>query len=206
MTYTGYDGTSARLCLATSRDLLAWTKHGPLFPDFRTRNVDKPWSKSGAILTTPLDGRYIMYFGDKDIYFAWSTDLIHWTPGPVTEPVMRPQPGTYTEELLEPGPPPLITENGYVLLIHNSAARDPDGKLIYRAGQALIDPAKPTQELARLTTPFLVPETPEEIAGQVNNVVFVEGLVAYKGEWFLYYGQGDAGVGVLHGRSRSGCG
>ena len=115
---------------------------------------------------------------------------------------MRPQPGTYSEQLLEPGPPPLITENGQILLIHNAAAQDPDGKLIYRAGQALIDPAKPTEELARLTTPFLVPETPEETSGQVNNVVFVEGLVAYKGEWLLYYGQGDAGVGVLHGRSR----
>ena len=207
MTYTGYDGTSARLGLATSRGLLSWTKHGPLFPNFRTRGVDKPWSKSGAILTKPVpDGRYIMYFGDKDIYYAWSRDLIHWTPGSVDDPVMRPQPGTYTEELLEPGPPPLITENGYVLLIHNSAAHDPDGKLIYRAGQALIDPAKPTEELARLTTPFLVPETPEEIAGQVNNVVFVEGLVAYQGKWFMYYGQGDAGVGVLHGQARTACG
>jgi len=208
MTYTGYDGTSARLCLATSRTLLrgSWAKHGPLFPNFVTRGVGKPWSKSGAILTTPLNGRYIMYFGDKDIYYAWSTDLIHWTPGPVDDPLMRPQPGTYSDELLEPGPPPLMTENGYILFIHNSAARDPDGKLIYRAGQALIDPAQPTEELARLTTPFLVPETPEEIAGQVNNVVFVEGLVAYKGEWLLYYGQGDAGVGVLHGHSRSACG
>ena len=178
MTYTGYDGTSARLCLATSRNLLRWTKHGPLFPDFVTRPLDKPWSKSGAILTKRLKGKYYMYFGDKDIYWATSTDLIHWTPGPVDEPVMRPQVGTYTEELLEPGPPPLITENGQILLIHNAAAKDPDGKLIYRAGQALIDPAKPTQELARLTTPFLVPETPEETEGQVNNVVFVEGLVA----------------------------
>ena len=87
-----------------------------------------------------------------------------------------------------------------------AAAHDPDGKLIYRAGQALIDPAHPTRELARLTTPFLVPETPEEVAGQVNNVVFVEGLVAYKGEWLMYYGQGDAGVGLLHGASRSACG
>jgi beta-1,2-mannosidase len=206
MTYTGYDGTSARLCLATSRNLLTWKKHGPLFPDFQTRDVGKPWSKSGAILTTPIDGRYVMYFGDKDIYYAWSSDLIHWTPGPVDQPVMRPQPGTYTEELLEPGPPPLITENGKILLIHNAAAKDPDGKLIYRAGQALIDPARPTEELARLTTPFLVPETPEETSGQVNNVVFVEGLVAYRRRWFLYYGQGDAGVGVLHGRSGSGCG
>jgi predicted GH43/DUF377 family glycosyl hydrolase len=202
MTYTGYDGVSARLCLATSPNLTSWTKHGPLFPDFVTRNVDKPWSKSGAILTKRLNGKYYMYFGDKDIYYATSSDLIHWTPGPVDDPVMRPQPGTYTAELLEPGPPPLITDNGYVLLIHNAAAYDPDGKLIYRAGQALIDPAKPTEELARLTTPFLVPETPEETSGQVNNVVFVEGLVAYRGEWLLYYGQGDAGVGVLHGRAR----
>jgi predicted GH43/DUF377 family glycosyl hydrolase len=206
MTYTGYDGTSARLCLATSRDLLTWTKRGPLFPDFRTRGVDKPWSKSGAILAKPLNGRYVMYFGDKDIYYAWSSDLIHWTPGPVDDPVMRPQPGTYSAELLEPGPPPLITENGYILLIHNAAAHDPDGKLIYRAGQALIDPAMPTEELARLTTPFLVPETPEETSGQVNNVVFVEGLVSYKGEWLMYYGQGDAGVGLLHGQSRTACG
>jgi predicted GH43/DUF377 family glycosyl hydrolase len=205
MTYTGYDGTSARLALATSRDLVKWKKYGPLFPNFQTRDVGKPWSKSGAILKTPLNGRYIMYFGDKDIYFAWSTDLIHWTPGSVDAPVMRPQPGTYSEELLEPGPPPLVTENGYILLIHNAAAQD-NGKLVYRAGQALIDPAKPTEELARLTTPFLVPETPEETSGQVNNVVFVEGLVAYKGEWLLYYGEGDAGVGVLHGHSRSACG
>jgi len=208
LTYTGYDGTSARLCLATSRDLVHWTKHGPLFPDFVTRPLDKPWSKSGAILTTPVVDpatgrrRYVMYFGDKDIYFAWSDDLIHWTPGPVDQPVMRPLPGTYSEELLEPGPPPLITENGLILFIHNSAAHDPDGKLVYRAGQALIDPAAPTEELARLTRPFLVPETPEETSGQVNNVVFVEGLVAYRGEWLLYYGQGDAGVGVLHGRGR----
>jgi beta-1,2-mannosidase len=205
MTYTGYDGTSALLGLATSRDLVKWKKYGALFPKFETREVGKPWNKSGAILKTPLNGRYIMYFGDKDIYYAWSTDLIHWTPGPVGQPVMRPQPGTYSEQLLEPGPPPLITENGYILLIHNSAAQD-NGKLVYRAGQALIDPAKPTQELARLTTPFLVPETPEETSGQVDNVVFVEGLVAYKGKWLLYYGEGDAGVGVLHGGSRSACG
>src|SRR4029079_13015300 len=93
----------------------------------------------------------------------------------------------YSAQLLEPGPPPLITENGYILLIHNAAAPDPDGKLIYRAGQALIDPAEPTKELARLTTPFLVPETPEETSGQVNNVVFVEGLVAYRRRCVLHY-------------------
>ena len=204
MTYTGYDGTSARLCLATSaRPPPAGPSTGRCSPTSSpARSTSRGASPARSSPSGSTASTY-MYFGDKDIYWATSTDLIHWTPGPVDDPVMRPQPGTYTEELLEPGPPPLITENGYILLIHNAAAKDPDGKLIYRAGQALIDPAKPTEELARLTTPFLVPETPEEIEGQVNNVVFVEGLVAYKGEWLMYYGQGDAGVGVLHGESRT---
>jgi hypothetical protein len=30
--------------------------------------------------------------------------------------------------------------------------------------------------------------------------------IRYRGEWFMYHGQGDAGVGVLHGASRSACG
>src|SRR5829696_10037499 len=45
-------------------------------------------------------------------------------PGPVDDPVVRPQPGTYTEE---PGPPPLIPESGEILLIHNAATKDPYG-------------------------------------------------------------------------------
>jgi predicted GH43/DUF377 family glycosyl hydrolase len=48
--------------------------------------------------------------------------------------------------------------------------------------------------------------TRREISGQVDNVVFVEGLVGYRREWLMYYGQGDAGVGLLHGDSRTRCG
>jgi len=56
----------------------------------------------------------------------------------------------------------------------------------------------PSQDgpLARLETPFLVPSTPEEEKGQVDLVVFAEGLVQFKGRWFLYYGQADQTVGV----------
>jgi hypothetical protein len=114
MTYTGYDGTSARLCLATSRDLVHWTKHGPMFPDFQTRGVGKPWSKSGAILTTPVVDpatgrrRYVMYFGDKDIYYAWSDDLpagadhrqrLH----PLHPQLRRPRPGRQARLPSRPG-------------------------------------------------------------------------------------------------------
>jgi len=50
--------------------------------------------------------------------------------------------------------------------------------------------------LARLETPFLVPSTPEEERGQVDLVVFAEGLVQLQGKWFLYYGQADQTLGV----------
>ena len=51
-----------------------------------------PWSKAGGILATPIDGRYLMYFGEGSIYYAWSDDLIHWTPCPQDEPIMVPTP------------------------------------------------------------------------------------------------------------------
>ena len=35
-----------------------------------------------------------------------------------------------------------------------------------------------------------------EEKGEVNNVVFSEGLVQFKGKWFLYFGMGDSRIGV----------
>ena len=42
----------------------------------------------------------------------------------------------------------------------------------------------------------LEPKTSEEVEGQVDNVLFSEGLVQFKGKWMLYYGQGDQYLGV----------
>ena len=124
MTYTGYDGQTARLGLATSPDLRTWTKHGPLFPA-------RGWTKSGAILDTPVDGRYWMYFGDTNIWVAHSKDLLHWTV--VEEPVLKPRPGFFDSRLVEPGPQPILTEHGIVLLYNGARVED----TAYGAGQAL---------------------------------------------------------------------
>lgn len=53
-----------------------------------------------------------------------------------------------------------------------------------------------SRPLARLETPFLVPTTEDEEKGQVDLVVFAEGLVQFRGKWFLYYGQADRTLGV----------
>ena len=202
LTYTGWDRRNARLCLATSADLLSWTKHGPLFPDFNTfgpqgNGVDGPWSKAGGILPVPVDGRYLMYFGEGSIWYAWSDDLIHWTPCPNDEPVMTPTPkGTFGEFLVEVGPPPLVTDNGLILLVHNAAVKFDDGSVRYTAGQLLFHPDEPGSILAQMNRPWLEPETYEDTHGLVSNVTFVEGLVHFKDTWFTYYGQSDSTLGV----------
>ena len=182
LTYTAYDGQTARLALATSTDLHTWEKHGPLFPD-------RGWTKSGAILDAPVNGKYWMYFGDTDIWAAHSPDLLHWTV--VEEPVLRRRPGRFDSRLVEPGPPPVRTDDG-ILLLYNGA----DDDLVYVNAQALFDPSDPTRLLERSETPFLAPSTRLEQEGQVPNVVFIEGLVSFRNRWLLYFGMGDSGIGV----------
>ncbi|MEP6665059.1 MAG: glycoside hydrolase family 130 protein [Nocardioidaceae bacterium] len=202
MTYTGWGGDSVQLCLATSTDLFTWTKHGPLFPDFNTflpigHGSPEPWSKAGGILPVPIDGRYLMYFGEGSIWYAWSDDLIHWTPGPNDSPIMTPTPpGTFGSFLVEVGPPPIITNNGLILLLHNAAVKNDDGSVYYTCGQLLFSPEEPTKIMAQMNYPWLAPQTYEDTHGLVSNVTFVEGLVFFHDTWFAYYGQSDSTLGV----------
>jgi predicted GH43/DUF377 family glycosyl hydrolase len=202
LTYTGWDHKNAQLCLATSTDLFTWTKHGPIFPDFntfwpRTEGLATPWSKAGGILPVPVNGRYLMYFGEGSIFYAWSDDLIHWTPCPNDRPVMLPTPkGTFGEYLVEVGPPPILTNNGLILLLHNAAVKNDDGSVRYTCGQLLFHPDEPGEILAQMNRPWLEPQTYEDTHGLVSNVTFVEGLVHFKDTWFAYYGQSDSTLGV----------
>lgn len=182
LTYTAYDGETARLALASSTDLQSWERHGLVFPDMG-------WSKAGAIVPQKINGKYWMYYGDTNIWAATSDDLINWTP--IEDPVMRPREGMFDSGLIEPGPTPLITDDG-ILMLYNSA----DDDLVYRAGQVLFDINDPTIVLERSDTHFLEPDTQLEVEGQIPNVVFIEGLAKLGNTWYLYYGMGDSGIGV----------
>jgi len=208
MTYSSYDGKTARLCLASSTDLIHWTKHGPVLTD---EFIDK-WSKSGAIVAKQngdkiyaekINGKYWMYFGDTDLFMATSEDLIHWQPvleNGNLKPVLKPRPGYFDSRLVESGPFALLTENG-ILLLYNGMNLDSGGDPeiasdAYCSGQALFDASDPTRLINRLEKNFLMPDQPYEIQGQVNQVCFIEGLVPYKDKWFLYYGTADSKIGV----------
>jgi predicted GH43/DUF377 family glycosyl hydrolase len=90
LTYTAFDGATARLAVATSRDLVHWTKNGLAFGRAAGGRFTDLWSKSGAIVcarvdpsrlvAVRIDGRYWMYWGESDIFAATSENLVDWTP------------------------------------------------------------------------------------------------------------------------------
>lgn len=211
LTYTSYDGKTARLCLATSKDLEHWTKQGLVLNNEKYKDR---WSKSGAIITqqkgdkivaVQINGRYWMYFGDTDLFLASSTDLIHWTVAENEEnqqmiSVLHPRMGYFDSRLVEPGPYALLKQEG-ILLIYNgsNAANFSDSsmpKFTYSAGQALFDAHQPWKLIARTDQHFISPDKDYEKIGEVNEVCFVEGLVHFNNHWFLYYGTADSKIAV----------
>ena len=195
LTYTAYDGRDAQLALATSTDLRRWERRGVIMPANAGRwNVK--WTKAGAILDEPVNGRYWMYYmadarsGSDQMGVAYSQDRLRWTEA-LDRPVLARRPGFFDSRVVEPGPAPLMTPEG-ILLVYNGA----DDRLVYRTGWVLFDREDPTRVVARSDTPIFEPQRGWELQGQVRNVVFVEGLVREGDRWLFYYGGADKHVGV----------
>ncbi len=214
LTYTQWNRKIPRLALATSPDLKTWTKHGPVFQDFKDGKYHNLDTKSGAIVTklkdgklvaTKINGKYYMYFGVPHIWMATSTDLINWEPledyAGNLAPVLNPRPGYFDSWLVEAGAPPILTEDGIVVLYNagnsqNIGIKDL-GNRVYTSGQALFDANEPWKLLDRSDKPFIKPELPFEKSGQYKDgTTFVEGMVYFKDKWYLYYGTADSMVGM----------
>jgi len=127
----------------------------------------------------------------------WHLDRV---PGPQgLLPVAGPRRTRFDSLLTEPGPPAVLTDHG-IVLIYNGANHMIDGAegippFAYQPGQLLLDAASPTAVTGRLERPFLSID-PAEALGQVGNVVFAEGLVAFRDQWWLYVGLADSRLGV----------
>ncbi len=195
LTYTGYNKKDAQLCLATSQDLIHWERKGVILPAYKG-NWNRGWTKSGAMVPEKIGGKYWMYWlgttADKtdQMGISYSSDLLHWTEATET-PVLPRRPGKFDSRVVEPGPPPIFTKDG-IVLIYNGA----DDKLIYRTGVAVFDRKDPRKLLSRTDEPIFTPEKEWEKVGQVPNVVFVEGMARQGNRWLFYYGGADKYVGV----------
>jgi predicted GH43/DUF377 family glycosyl hydrolase len=211
MTYTSYDGKTARLSIASSKDLLTWTKHGLVLSGEKYKDT---WSKAGAIVSElqgnrmvakQINGKYWMYFGDTNLFMATSTDLINWDVAENEESgklisVLHPRMGYFDSRLVEPGPYAILKDEGILLIYNSSNAanfNDPSlPKFTYAAAQALFDKTQPYKLIDRTESYFIHPDKDYEKIGEVNEVCFVEGLVFFKNHWFLYYGTADSKIAV----------
>lgn len=216
MAYTSWNRKVARLCIATSHDLVKWEKHGPAFAKAYNGRFKDIFCKSGSMVTTikdgkqvltKIDGKYFMYWGEHAVYAATSDDLVNWTPildeKNELATVIKPRPQYFDNALTECGPPAILTDKGIVLL-YNGKNQTNDSKRdkrftagAYCAGQILTDPKEPMKVLQRLDVPFFRPMASFEKSGQyVDGTVFIEGLVFFKNKWYLYYGCADSQVSV----------
>jgi predicted GH43/DUF377 family glycosyl hydrolase len=220
LTYTQWNRETYTIGVATSPDLIHWTKHGPAL------GATGPYAhlmyKSGGIVTrlehgrmiaAKIDGKFWMYWGEIQVRLASSMDLIHWTPvesapgKPVI--VLERRPGRFDSGFPEVGTPPILTKRGVLVFYNGKNAEkgsDPDPELdpgAYSVGEALFDLHHRTHLLKRLDQPVLYPEKPYERSGQyAAGTTFGEGLVLFQGKWFLYYGCADSFVAVATGVTR----
>lgn len=213
--YTQWNRKTPRLGAATSKDLVHWEKHGPMFQDAYNGKFFNIASKSASILTeikgnkqviAKVNGKYFLYWGENHVYAATSTNLVDWEPlvddqGKLLV-LASPRRGYFDSDLTECGPPAILTDKGIVLLYNgkNNGGEKGDKRFngnSYCAGQMLFDKNAPTKLLDRLDVPFLRPRQAFEKSGQyVNGTVFIEGMAWFKNKWYLYYGCADSKVAV----------
>ena len=204
----------SRMGIATSRDLLHWRCHGPAFAKAAGGKYADLRGKSGSIVTrkvgdrvvaVKINGKYYMYWING--HMAVSDNLLDWKPlmddhGRVGN-FLPTRPGYFDADLVEPGPPALLTAAGIVLIYNGMSAGDdfagpdlPRGQ--YAAGQILMSAHDPTKIVDRCTGPFLWPQQSWERTGQYQaGTTFAQGLAWFTNAWFLYYGAADTYVGMV---------
>ncbi|MGZ3669573.1 MAG: glycoside hydrolase family 130 protein [Bdellovibrionota bacterium] len=220
--YTAFDGTTARVAIAyfNHDNPQIYRKGGLLFPpeDVRKNPIveAKPeWNKSPAAIQyrDPKTGkiRNIIYVGEgsKDRHggiMAMESDApFGWKWPESAKPVIQTENGLYIQNLVEPAFQPLIANlspelaaktgqsRGIYVSLHGDSP--PKG---YQVGYQIFSLEDPTgPPIFRSTSPFLSPQEPYELEGQVDKVVFASGSVEFMGQRYIYYGAADKVIGAI---------
>jgi len=186
ITYTAFSPAGAAVALARTSDFVRAERVSLIF---------SPNNKDAALFPKRFDGRWAVLHrpdagGIEHIWSAYSPDLIHWG-----EPhCVLPEGGGAAWDALKvgAGPPPLLTKHGWLLIYHG--VKGYGGRLIYRAGLAMLDKHNPHKMIARAPGWVFQAEAAYEQAGLIPNVVFPSGLLLRGDELWMYYGAADSFV------------
>lgn len=184
MMYTGYGGRfkgDYRICLATSKNLITWERHGVV--------LDEP-NKDASLFPEKINGKFVMlHRREPNIWVAYSDDLKTWYGHTVImEPILD---SVWESEKIGIGGPPIKTEQGWLLIYHGVSKNK-----VYSLGAALLDLNDPTKVIARQAEPILEPELDWEVNGYIPNVVFACGQAEIGDRILIYYGGADTVIGV----------
>jgi predicted GH43/DUF377 family glycosyl hydrolase len=179
-TYNAYDGQAATPRLITTTDFRTFEVH---------RLTGGPTGAKGmALFPRPVGGEQLaLGRGDGEtISLSRSSDGLDWS---TEEPVYRPQ---ATWEVVQSGNcgPPIETPEGWLVLTHGVGPMR-----VYSIGAILLDLADPTQVLAILPDPLVVPSG-ENRTGYVPDVVYSCGGIVHDETLWIPHGVGDDRIRV----------
>lgn len=184
-------------------------------PDFLRKNITnsglaisedlKNFRRLGRITVSNIDNRDVVLFPEKidnqffllhrpkewtgqdygcdypGIWMSCSYDLLNWRKDRL---LIKGEESW--EQKIGGGPPPLLTEAGWLLLYHGVDALE-----VYRMGVLLLDKNDPFKIIARSRNSIMEPDQEYEKKGFYNNCVFPTGNVIVDDTLFIYYGGAD---------------
>ncbi|MFA6315010.1 MAG: hypothetical protein WC648_01390 [Candidatus Paceibacterota bacterium] len=193
MTYTAYDGITPRVAVSSipTTDFLkrrwgSWAKPEIITPPSVA-------NKDSAILPEKIKGGYLVFHRVNESICADFVASLDFSKQKITQciEIITPRKGMWDGGKVGISSPPIKTKQGWLLLYHGVS-----WSTTYRVGAVLLDLDDPTIVRARSAIPLFEPEEQYECKGIVPNVVFPCGLV-FRGQMaYMYYGAGDAVVGV----------
>ena len=187
VTYVSFSRGGPVVSLALSKDLQNFKRRGAMLP---------PEDKDASLFPRKIGRRYVLIHrpiirGEAHIWIAASPDLIHWGEHKILLPV---RPGWWDSSRVGLGPPPLETDQGWLIIYHGVRATA-SGSL-YRVGLALLDLEEPWKILKRCDQWVFGPREPYERIGDVPGVTFPTGIVSdpETDQLHMYYGAADSNV------------
>ncbi|MHC4337309.1 MAG: glycoside hydrolase family 130 protein [Planctomycetota bacterium] len=189
--YVAYSENGKRIGLARTEDFQSVE---------RMAFVSEPDTKSGALFSSKIGGRYAMLQRPSiggSIWVSYSDDLVYWGSSTV---VITPRSGYWDSTRVGAAGPPIEIDQGWLLIYYGE--KDTTAGPLVRLGAAILDREDPSCVIARSNIPILAPREKYERIGDVWNVVFSCGaLLESNGEVKIYYGASDSciclGTGML---------
>jgi beta-1,2-mannobiose phosphorylase / 1,2-beta-oligomannan phosphorylase len=168
--------------------------------DFRARRwrwtaptlISRPGivDKNACIFPERIAGRYVIFHRVFPDILIDRRETLDFAPGEylIGDLAIPPRPRSWDSRKVGAGPPPIRTEDGWLLIYHAVDDRDDSA---YKVGAMLLDHEDPTHVLVRTGQPILAPEVWYENEGHKSGVVYPCGATVLGDELFVYYGGAD---------------